>query len=173
MEKMETMTNNCTGMNEKLADLLFDPAAVPAKVQAHVAECDNCKAELAELKATMSLLDEWKAPEASPYFMTRMQTRMREEREAEPTGWLARQIARMRAGFSYGPVGHLRPLGAMALTVMLLIGGGTYLGVTDWNHPVPPPPAQTAVVHDLQLLDSNQQILDQLASMSDDKTNGD
>jgi hypothetical protein len=51
---METMKKNCTGMDEKLADLLFDPAAVPAKVQAHVAECDNCKAELAELKATMA-----------------------------------------------------------------------------------------------------------------------
>ena len=170
---METMKNNCTGMNEKLADLLFDPAAVPAKVQAHVAECDNCKAELAELKATMALLDEWKAPEASPYFMARMEARMREEREAEPAGWLARQIARMRAGFAYGAVGHMRPLGAMALTVMLLIGGGTYLGVTDWNQPAPAPPAQTAVVHDLQLLDSNQQILDQLESMSGNQADGD
>jgi hypothetical protein len=79
----------------------------------------------------------------------------------------------MRAGFSYGAVGHLRPVGAMALTVMLLIGGGTYLGVTDWNQPAPAPPAQTAVVHDLQLLDSNQQILDQLESMSGNQADGD
>jgi hypothetical protein len=105
--------------------------------------------------------------------MTRLEARMREEREAEPSGWLARQIARMRAGFAYGAVGHLRPVGAMALTVMLLIGGGTYLGVTDWNHPEPAPPAQTAVVHDLQLLDSNQQILDQLESMSGNQKDGD
>jgi hypothetical protein len=56
---------------------------------------------------------------------------------------------------------------------MLLIGGGTYLGVTDWNQPAPAPPAQTAVVHDLQLLDSNQQILDQLESMSGNQADGD
>ena len=146
---MDTMTNNCTGMNEKRADLLFDPASqVPAKVQAHVAECDNCKAELAELKTTMALLGEWKAPEASPYFMTRFEARMREEREAGAYRLAgAPRYARMRAGFAYGPVGHMRPLGAMALTVMLLIGGGTYLGVTDWNHPVPPRRrAQTTVV---------------------------
>jgi hypothetical protein len=65
----------------------------------------------------------------------------------------------------------VRPLAAMALTVMLLVGGGTYLGVTDWNHPEQPAP-QTAVVHDLQLLDNNAQILDQLESLSDNQ-NGD
>jgi hypothetical protein len=58
----------------------------------------------------------------------------------------------------------------MALTLLLFIGGGTYLGVSDWNHPAEP--EQTAVVHDLQLLDSNAQILDQLESISGDQ-NGD
>jgi len=50
--------------------------------------------------------------------------------------------------------------------VMLLIGGGTYLGVTDWNHPAQPP-VQAAVVNDLQMLDNNAQLLDQLESISD------
>jgi hypothetical protein len=54
----------------------------------------------------------------------------------------------------------------MALTVMLLVGGGTYLGVTDWNHTAQPQPQNAAVVHDLQLLDNNSQILDQLEAMS-------
>ncbi|HEV2485312.1 MAG TPA: hypothetical protein VGT08_07250 [Terracidiphilus sp.] len=168
---MEQMKKNCTGMDSKLADLLLDPKAVPAKVQTHVAECDGCQAELAELKATMELLDKWEAPETSPYFLTRLDARMREEREAAPAGWLAGWIARVRADFAYGPGAHVRPLAAMALTVMLLVGGGTYLGVTDWNHPAQPAP-QTAVVHDLQLLDNNAQILDQLESLSDNQ-NGD
>jgi hypothetical protein len=43
--------------------------------------------------------------------------------------------------------------------------------VTDWNHPAQPP-AQTAVVHDLQTLDNNAQLLDQLESISDNN-NGD
>lgn len=168
---MERTKNNCKGIDSKLADLLLDtrvldPAAVPAKVQTHVAECESCQAELAELKATMDLLDQWEAPEPSPYFLTRLDARMREEREAAPGGWLARRIARLRAGFAYGPVSHVRPLAAMALTVLLFLGGGAYLGITNWNHDAQPP-AQTAVVHDLQLLDSNAQILDQLESISD------
>lgn len=169
---MEQMKNSCTGMNEKLADLLFDPKAVPAKVQTHVAECEHCQAELAELQATMALLDTWQAPEPSPYFLTRMNARLREERQAAPAGWFASRFAGMRARFAYGAVAHTRPLAAMALTVMLLLGGGAYLGVTDWNRPAQAP-AQTAVVHDLQLMDSNAQLLDQLESLSNSNQDGD
>ncbi len=63
---MEQMKKNCTGMESKLADLLLDPSAVPAKVQAHVAECEGCQAELAELKATMDLLDAGKLRSQAP-----------------------------------------------------------------------------------------------------------
>ncbi len=163
---MENMKKNCTEMESKLADLLLDPGAVPAEVHAHVAECDDCRSRVAELQATMNLLDEWKAPEPSPYFMTRMQARMREERQAAPAGWFAGRIAKLRASFTYGPVTHTRPLAAMALTILLLLGGGTYLGMTDWTHTAQQP-SQTAVVHDLQLLDSNAQLLDQLESIAD------
>jgi hypothetical protein len=83
---METMKNNCTGMESKLADLLLDPDAVPAKVRVHVEQCDHCQGELAELHATMALLDTWEEPEPSPYFLTRLDARMREERQAEPAG---------------------------------------------------------------------------------------
>jgi hypothetical protein len=158
-------------MGSKLADLLLDPLAVPAKVQTHVAKCDRCQDELAELKATMDLLDAWEAPEPSPYFFTRLNARMREEREAAPTGWLASRMARLRAGFAYGPQTHVRPLAAMALTIMLLVGGGTYLGITDWNQAAQPG-GQAAVVHDLQTLDNNAQLLDQMESLSSNE-NGD
>jgi hypothetical protein len=68
---------------------------------------------------------------------------------------------------------HVRPLAAMALTVLLLLGGGTYLGVTDWNQ-LAQPTAQAAVVHDLQTLDSNAQLLDQMEALSTtDNNNGD
>lgn len=163
---MEKSKNNCTGMDLKLADLLLDPAAVPARVQTHVAECDRCQAELAELKATMDLMDTWEAPEPSPYFLTRLDARMREEREAAPAGWLASRLARLRAGFAFGAPAHARPLAAMALTLVLFLGGGAYLGISDWTHTTQPP-AQAAVVHDLQMLDNNAQILDQLEAISD------
>ncbi|HEY2469669.1 MAG TPA: hypothetical protein VGI45_17745 [Terracidiphilus sp.] len=155
--------NKCTAMEEKLADLLLDPEAAPAKVKTHVAECESCRRELEELRATMLLMDTWTTPDPSPYFMTRLNARMREEREAPPQGW----FQRLRARISYGPPMHARPLAAMALTVMLLVGGGAYLGVTN----VEQPQANTdnkdaAVVHDLQTLDSNAQVLDQLETLS-------
>jgi len=150
-------------MEEKLADLLLNPEAAPAKVKTHVAECASCRKELDELRATMGLMDAWTAPEPSPYFMTRLNARMREEREAPPQSWLQR----IRARYMYGPSLHARPLAAMALTVLLLIGGGAYLGVTNVEQPQPQPQPEAAVVHDLQTLDSNAQVLDQLEAISD------
>jgi hypothetical protein len=159
---METM-KKCTAMEEKLAEMLLDPEAAPAKVKTHVAECESCRLELEDLRATMGLMDAWTAPEPSPYFMTRLGARMREEREAPRQSWLQR----VRARFAYGPQMHARPLAAMALTVMLLVGGGTYLGVTNIENPPPKPDADAAVVHDLQTIDSNAQVLDQLEAISD------
>ncbi len=162
---MERTNKNCAEVDTKLASLLLDPAAAPAamqtKLQMHLAECDRCRRELDELRATMALLDTWEAPEPNPYFLTRLEARLREEREAEPEGW----YSRLRARFAYGPQTHVRPLAAMALTVLLLLGGGTYLGISDWNQP-PAAPNQAAVVHDLQTMDNNAQLLDQLEDLS-------
>jgi hypothetical protein len=165
---METM-KKCTAMDEKLAEMLLDPEAAPAKVKTHVAECDSCRKELEELRATMAAMDAWTVPEPGPHFMTRLGARMREEREAPRQSW----IQRLRARFAYGPQMHARPLAAMALTVMLLVGGGTYLGVTNVEHPEVQPGPEAAVVHDLQTLDSNAQVLDQLESISDSGNSGD
>ena len=68
---MKTM-NKCTAMEEKLADMLLDPEAAPAKVKTHVAECESCHKELEELRATMAPDGCVDAPEPSPYFMTRL-----------------------------------------------------------------------------------------------------
>lgn len=153
----------CTAMEEKLADMLLDPEAAPAKVKSHVAECASCRKELEELRATMGLMDTWTAPEPSPYFMTRLNARMREEREAAPQSW----YERLRARVVYGPPMHARPLAAMALTVMLLVGGGAYLGLSNIEQPQAKVDADAHVVHDLQLLDNNAQVLDQLEAISD------
>ncbi len=163
-----TMKTNCTEMEAKLADALLAPEAVPAKVTSHLAECEPCRKHLDELRATMALLDTWQAPEPSPYFMTRFNARLDDERRAAPAGWLER----LRARFTYGPQLHARPLAAMALTAVLLLGGGTYLGVTNWDQKDAAPP-QAAVVHDLQVLDNNAQLLDQLESITDNDNVGD
>lgn len=159
-------------MGEKLTDLLLDPSAVPENVATHVAECDDCHRQLEELRATMALLDAWEAPEPNPYFMTRFQARLDEERNAAPAGWAARLVGRIRARVLYGPQLHARPLAAMALTIMLILGGGAYLGVNEWEQPAAPSHV-AAVVGDLQTLDSNAQLLDQLETISGPADSGD
>jgi hypothetical protein len=100
----------------------------------------------------MSLLDTWESPEPSPYFLTSWMRGCGKSAQAAPASWLAR----LRARLAYGPSMHVRPLAAMALAVVLLLGGGTYLGVSDGERPAAPP-VQAAVVHDLQTLDNNAQ----------------
>ncbi|HEV2133066.1 MAG TPA: hypothetical protein VGR47_02275 [Terracidiphilus sp.] len=164
-EEMKLHGTKCAGNESKLAALLLDAEAAPAEVRAHVDGCEGCAKELEELKATMALLDTWESPEPSPYFMTRLGARMNEERQAAPAGWLKRSLAAMRTGLSYGQRMQARPLAAMALTILLLLGGGAYLELSDWNQAVAPAP-QAAVVHDLQTLENNAQLLDQLEALS-------
>lgn len=169
---MESNKIKCDAMDEMLADLLLDPAAAPENVTLHVAECPSCRTQLEELRATMALMDSWEVPEPNPYFMTRFQARMNEERAAGPASWPARMMARLRDRMLLGPQLHARPLAAMVLTGVLMLGGGAYLGITNWEQPQAPS-KEAAVVHDLQTLDSNAQLLDQLESISSPPDSGD
>jgi hypothetical protein len=167
VERMKMqMQRECAAMTERLSELLFAPESAPADLRAHAASCAHCQAELNDLRATMDLLDAWETPEPNPYFMTRMEARLREEQEAEPAWWGARWMARLRERALLGAASHVRPLAAMAMTITLLVGGGAYLGVTDWDQEKAPEGRQAAVVHDLQTMDSNAQLLDQLEAMS-------
>ena len=159
MERNNTM---CAGMEQKLAELLLEPATVPARVKEHVAGCAACAGELEQLRSTMALMDTWEAPEPNPFFMTRFAVRFQEEKQAAPAGWWER----LRSRAIFGQQMHMRPIAATVLTVLLLLGGGAYLDVY-WQQP-PAVPAQTAVVHDLQLLDNNAQLLNQLEQISDE-----
>jgi len=153
-------------MDEELAGLLLEPETASAEVRKHVAECEGCRRELEELKATMGLMDAWEAPEPSPYFFTRFNARMRDERQIAPRGW----FARMQASFVYGPRTYMKPLAAMAMTVVLLLGGGAYLGLSNWMQP--PHANDAAVVNDLQLMDNNAQVLDTLEALSNANDDG-
>jgi len=161
---------HCTGMESQLADVLLDPERASAKVLTHLAGCEACSRELEEMKATMALLDGWQAPEPSLYFLSRVNASLREEREREPAGWLGRRMAGLRARFAYSTGTHLRPVVATALAVLALLGGGTYLGITEWNAKAPT--AGQAVVRDLQTLESNADLLDQMEALSSND-NGD
>lgn len=159
---MKDLNTSCRKMDAELADLLLEPENASAEVREHVAKCDGCRKELEALKATMGLMDAWEAPEPTPYFFTRMNARLREEREAQPAGWLSH----LRARVAYGPRTHARPLAAMALTILMLLGGGTYLSVSKLMQPPVSQASDAAVVHDLQTLDNNAQVLDTLENLS-------
>jgi predicted anti-sigma-YlaC factor YlaD len=153
----------CNTVHSKLADLLFEPEAVPAEIRAHVDACPACREELDSLKATMDMMDVWEAPEPSPYFDSKLAARLREEKAAPPAG----VMERFRAWLEYGTNLHLRPVAATALTVLMAVGGATYVGLNWQQHPANNVPA-SATVRDLQTLDRNAQIFQQLESVDQD-----
>ena len=78
---------NCNQIRELLPDLAAGMDAATPEVEKHIASCAACAAHLRDLQKTMALLDEWQAPEPSPYFDTRLQARLREEMARPAAGW--------------------------------------------------------------------------------------
>jgi predicted anti-sigma-YlaC factor YlaD len=158
----------CRKVKANLADLLLDPESVPADVRSHLKECAACSQELASLEATMNLMEDWQAPEPTPYFDSRLTARLREEQRAEPAGFLERMQARLL--FSSNT--HMRPLMAGALALLLIIGGGTYAGLMT-SHSGTPVQA-SATIEDLKSLDDNAQVFQQLTALdqNDQSDNG-
>jgi predicted anti-sigma-YlaC factor YlaD len=146
----------CTGMSEHLMDVAAGLPAEPQVVE-HLHACPACAEKLKSLRSTMTLLDEWQAPEPSPYFDTRLQARLREE-AAHSHGWL--QWLR-------------KPALAGAMAALLLVGTLLYIPIGNnaiAPPPMAPPPAGTAVA-DLQDLDKNYDLFanfDLLDDLSDE-----
>jgi anti-sigma factor RsiW len=160
-----TIKTDCKTCNSHLADLLLDAdyAAAHPEFAAHMAACAGCRAELAELRATYALLDHWTAPEPSPYFDAKLHARLREAASAPPEGFWER--TRSFLMFSTGR--NLRPAMTGALAVLMLIGGGTGVGIYEHNNTVAlaaPSPA----VNDLKILDNNAQAIQQMNQLLDD-----
>jgi hypothetical protein len=155
---------NCEMLKNRLPDLLLDASfratAEGARAEAHLAECHVCAEELRGLQATMGLLDLWQAPAVSPYFDTRMQTRMREEVAAAPAGFWQR----LTHGFPLLASLSLKPVIAGVMACAIVIGGATYAGVNFFEQPHSQV-AESATLRDLQSLDRNSQTIDDLNSL--------
>jgi hypothetical protein len=78
----------CNETRELMPDLAAGMAVVTPEAKAHLDSCAECAGKLEAFCQTMSLLDEWKAPEPSPYFDVRLRARLREESAKPSTGWL-------------------------------------------------------------------------------------
>src|SRR5258708_20125576 len=79
----------CKQIDELLPDLAAGMNASTPEVEIHIASCNDCAAHLRALQKTMALLDEWQAPEPSPYFDTRLRARLREEMARPAAGWVS------------------------------------------------------------------------------------
>jgi hypothetical protein len=101
----------CEEIREMMPDLASGLMGMSPEIDGHLAGCAACSGKLEEFRRTMALLDEWQAPEPSPYFDVRLQARLREEMAKPQTGWLA---------------WFRRPVLAAALTVLMAIGVGLF-----------------------------------------------
>jgi len=165
-----TDMTNCKDCRSHLPDLLLDDAYITThpELKEHLVACAACRAELAELRSTFALLDEWKAPEVSPYFDSKLQARLREAVNASPEGFWQRT----RSYFMFSTDRHqFRPALAGALAFVMLIGGGTF---ANFYHAASsmPPVAASATVNDLKILDNNIQAEQQMDQLLDDSTSG-
>jgi hypothetical protein len=156
----------CRDFKSALPDLLLDPAAPsnPA-ARAHVDSCAECRDELASLQATFALLDDWKAPEPSPYFDQKLAVRLREEQSKTPAGWLER----LRARVLFNTGRQFRPAFAGTLALILLVGGGT---IADLSRHTGRHEA-SATVTDLQVFDKNDQALQTMDQLFQDEGSDD
>src|SRR5262249_55137735 len=80
---------NCNEIRELMPDLAAGMGDGNREVNTHLEGCTDCAGKLKEFRATMTLLDEWQAPEPSPYFDTRLQARLRGEQAHKAGGWWA------------------------------------------------------------------------------------
>jgi hypothetical protein len=105
------MFMKCEQIREIMPDLASGLLSTTPEIGKHLAGCGACAGKLEEFRQTMALLDEWQAPEPSPYFDVRLQARLREEMAKPQAGswaWLR------------------RPALAAALTVLMAIGLGLF-----------------------------------------------
>jgi len=154
---------NCKTCQSELPELLLSGSQGSAGVRAHLASCEVCSAELVALEKTFALLDAWQAPEPSAYFDQKLAVRLREEQARPAASWLER--IRERLLFNTGR--QFRPAMAGALALVIVLGGGTFAGITEFSQPTQAVAASPAV-DDLQILDKNEQAIQQMDQLLDD-----
>ncbi len=134
---------DCREVSERLMDVAAGLEPDPL-VAAHLRTCTTCADRLQGVQQTMALLDEWTAPEPSPYFDSRLRARLREEAE-RPRGWL---------------VWLRKPALAAAMAMLLVVGGTLYRSGqhADTATQVAVQAQPGTAVGDLQELDKNHEL---------------
>jgi len=154
----------CENLRADLMEaVLSGPETASPQLQEHLRSCPACARELASFQQTMSVLDEWQAPEPSPYFSSRLRARMREARATQSVGWLA---------------WLRRPLVASAAVALVAVGAGLLemgrvnhdrntLATNDQPGVVRANYSPGTAVGDLQYLDKNADLFSDFDALDD------
>jgi hypothetical protein len=138
------MFMKCHEICELMPDLAAGSNALTPETEQHLHACAECAGKLEGIRQTMALLDEWQAPEPSPYFDVRLQARLREEAaKPQSTIWLR---------------WFHKPALAVSLAVLMVMGITMFRGDGKGRSPVEAMAVQTVpgtAVGDLQALDKN------------------
>lgn len=121
----------------------------------HFQACESCAIEAKELSSLLKLLDEWQAPEPSPYFDTRLRARLRAESEDSKPLWEV--VRSLGLGWRFA----LASLLAGFLIVFGFFSAGPTRPVSTTFASGP------SAVADLQILDRDADLLSELNSLDD------
>jgi predicted anti-sigma-YlaC factor YlaD len=136
----------CPEIRELMPNLAAGLNPVTPQVKEHLRTCGSCAGKLEEFRQTMALLDEWQAPEPSPYFDVRLQARRREETAKPVSRWLQW-------------VG--KPALALSLAVLMVVSVTLFRtngGVPHEQGTSAPVAGPGTAVGDLQALDKNHEL---------------
>jgi anti-sigma factor RsiW len=155
---------SCEKMQELMPDVAMGAETPSLEMKSHLEACGKCAETLESMRATMALLDEWNVPEPSPYFDTKMQALLREEKEKAPAGVFASGLSWFRR-----PVFGIASVAVLAFGVAFVNGDRfpTLRSQTNQQSSV----QRGTAVADLEALDKNSDMLqdfDSLDSSPDD-----
>jgi predicted anti-sigma-YlaC factor YlaD len=102
----------CKEIQERMPDVAAGFSQPTADESKHLESCAECGQHFKAMRETMALLDEWQAPDPSPYFDVRLQARLREEIAKPQATWMS---------------WFRRPVLAAALTVLMGLGIGLFV----------------------------------------------
>jgi len=146
----------CKEILAVMPDLAADLNTASPEMSEHLNGCAPCQAKLEEFRQMMALLDQWQAPEPSPYFDVRVMARIREER-AKPVGLLA----------------WLRkPALGVSLAILMVMSVALFRTDTgSYRHGIDSGPVASALpgsaVSDLQALDKNSELYSDFELLDD------
>src|SRR5207245_11512918 len=127
------------------------------EMKIHLDSCAECAGKLEAFRQTMSLLDEWRAPEPSRYFDVRLRARLREELQKQASGFL-QWLRRPALAISFAV------LMVVSVTLVRFTGSGSKHGPQQIAS-VPAEPG--TAVGDLPALDKNHDLYSEFAVLAD------